>query len=233
MATYSYLRVSTQGQAESQAGLNAQLDACKAVAEIANTFADEGVSGVAGLDKRPGLLAAIDILKAGDTLIVAKRDRLGRDPIVVAMIERSIERKGARIQSAAGEGTDSDNPADVLMRRMVDAFAEYERLIIKSRTKAALKAKKERAERTGSVPYGYAVNPENPKELAVNETEQQAIEVIKELRSRGVSLQKIATHLQLSGFKSRSKTCKWHKQTISNIFKFQPSQMMLNLRLAA
>lgn len=58
-------------------------------------------------------------------LIVAKRDRLGRDPMVVAMIESAVKRKGARIVSAAGEGTDSDSPTDILMRRMVDAFAEY------------------------------------------------------------------------------------------------------------
>jgi len=233
MATYCYLRVSTQSQADSQAGLSAQLDACKAAADIANTFTDEGVSGATSLDKRPGLLAAIDALKKGDVLLVAKRDRLGRDPIVVAMIERSIERKGASIKSAAGEGTDGDNPADVLMRRMIDAFAEYERLILKARTKAALKAKKERAQRTGSVPYGYSVNPENEKELIENEDEQQAIEIIKELRDRGVTLRKIATHLQLAGYKSRSKTCNWHHQTIRNILIFQPSAAMKKLRLAA
>lgn len=233
MANIAYLRVSTLGQVDSQAGLNAQQDAINAVAVIDKTFSDNGVSGAAGLDKRPGLMSAIDSLKKGDVFFVAKRDRLGRDPIVVAMIERAIERKGAKIISAAGEGTDSDNPADVLMRRMIDAFSEYERLIIKSRTKSALKAKKERAERTGAVPYGFAVNPENPKELVVNAIEQEAVEIIKELRSRGVSLTKIAAHLQITGFKSRSKTHKWHPQTIKNIANFQPSIAMQKLAIAA
>ena len=154
MATIAYLRVSTDQQTQSGAGLDAQHDACLRVAgELAGVYRDEGVSGKTGLDKRPALLEAIAELGKGDVLIVAKRDRLGRDPLVVAMIESAVQRKGARIVSAAGEGTDSDSPTDVLMRRMVDAFAEYERLIIGARTKAALQAKKQRGERTGSIPY--------------------------------------------------------------------------------
>ena len=46
------------------------------------------------------------------------------------------------LQSAAGEGTDTDGPTDILMRRIVDAFGEYERLIIKARTKAALRSRR-------------------------------------------------------------------------------------------
>ena len=83
-------------------------------------------------------------------LIVAKRDRLGRDVIAVAMIERLAERKGARILSAAGEGTEGSDPASMLQRRILDAFSEYERLIIGARTKAALKAKRARGEAAGT-----------------------------------------------------------------------------------
>lgn len=49
-------------------------------------------------------------------------------------IEKEVKKRGARIISAAGEGTESDDPGQILMRRMVDAFAEYERAIIKRRT---------------------------------------------------------------------------------------------------
>jgi len=126
-----YLRVSTDEQADSQAGLHSQEDSCRGYLRRLSTlgevtvFSDEGVSGAAGLERRPGLLRAINEIKKGDTLIVAKRDRLGRDPIIVAMIESAASRKGARVVSAAGEGTNSDSPADILMRRMIDAFAEY------------------------------------------------------------------------------------------------------------
>ena len=66
-------------------------------------------------EKRPVLLDAIAALGPGDILMVAKRDRLSRgDPFVTAMIEAAVQRAGARILSAAGEGTESDEPSSIL-----------------------------------------------------------------------------------------------------------------------
>ena len=204
MATIAYLRVSTDQQADSGAGLDAQHDACtKSAGVLTGVYRDEGVSGSTGLEKRPALLEAIGALKKGDVLMVAKRDRLGRDPLVVAMIESAVQRKGARIVSAAGEGTGSDSPADVLMRRMVDAFAEYERLIIGARTKAALQAKKARGERTGSVPYGYTL-ADDEKTLEPNPTEQAVITEARKLKAAGLSLRKVAAELARRGFYARN-----------------------------
>ena len=215
MTTFAYLRVSTEQQSQSGAGLDAQHDACLRVAgELAGVYRDEGVSGKTGLDKRPALLEAIAQLSKGDTLIVAKRDRLGRDPLVVAMIEAAVTRKGARIVSAAGEGTDSDSPTDILMRRMVDAFAEYERLVIGARTRAALQAKKARNERTGSVPYGFRCD--DGVNLVPDDVEQEAIAMIQDLNRKGLSLRNIAGRLEAKGYKPRNGKS-WHPQTISNI----------------
>ena len=215
MATIAYLRVSTEQQTQSGAGLDAQLDACQRMAgKLAGVYRDEGVSGKTGLDKRPALLEAIAQLSKDDTLIVAKRDRLGRDPLVVAMIEAAVTRKGARIVSAAGEGTDSDSPTDILMRRMVDAFAEYERLVIGARTRAALQAKKARNERTGSVPYGFRCD--DGVNLVPDDVEQEAIAMIQDLNRKGLSLRNIAGRLEAKGYKPRNGKS-WHPQTISNI----------------
>lgn len=215
MATIAYLRVSTEQQTQSGAGLDAQHDTCLRVAgELAGVYRDEGVSGKTGLDKRPALLEAIAQLSKGDTLIVAKRDRLGRDPLAVAMIEAAVTRKGARIVSAAGEGTDSDSPTDILMRRMVDAFAEYERLVIGARTRAALQAKKVRGERTGSIPYGFRCN--DGVNLVPDDVEQEAIAMIQDLNRKGLSLRNIAGRLEAKGYKPRNGKA-WHPQTISNI----------------
>jgi DNA invertase Pin-like site-specific DNA recombinase len=111
MRFITYIRVSSDEQAQSGLGLEAQTDACRAFAqraggEFEGPFADEGIGGATGLDKRPSLLIAIAELRKGDVLLVAKRDRLGRDPIAVAMIEAAVRRKGARVVSVAGEGTD-------------------------------------------------------------------------------------------------------------------------------
>jgi DNA invertase Pin-like site-specific DNA recombinase len=206
MATIAYLRVSTPKQVDSGAGLDAQEDACvRAAGSLASVFKDEGVSGSTGLEKRPALLKAIAALKCGDVLMVAKRDRLGRDPIVVAMIESAVQRKGARIQSVAGEGTDSDNPADVLMQRMIDVFAEYERLVIAARTKSTLQAKKARGERTGHIPFGMRMSADGIH-LEEDPAEQETIRKVNALRSTGLSLRQIAAYLNDHGILKREGT---------------------------
>ena len=163
MKIIGYIRVSTDQQVESGLGLESQKQACNDYAQkLGNTihefFQDDGLSGSLTLEKRPGILQAIAALNKGAILVVAKRDRLGRDNFVLAMIESAVARKGARIVSAAGEGTNNDDPSSMLMRRMIDAFSEYERLIIKERTKAALHVKKGRNERVGHIPFGYQLS---------------------------------------------------------------------------
>lgn len=215
MATHAYLRVSTEQQAQSGAGLDAQEDACRrAAGTLAGVYKDEGVSGKTGLDKRPALLEAIAELGKGDVLIVAKRDRLGRDPLAVAMIESAVKRKGARIVSAAGEGSDGDSPTDILMRRMVDAFAEYERLVIGARTKSALQAKKARNERVGSIPYGHRLDDDG-KTLIADNDERAIIAKVIQLQAEGLSLRAIAARLESAGHRPRGNG--WHPQTVKNI----------------
>lgn len=129
---FGYLRVSTSEQSASGLGLESQSAAIIAAAErlrlpLAESFIDAGVSGGLALEQRPALVAAIHALRRGDVLVIAKRDRLGRDVLNVAMIERLAERRGARIVSAAGEGTDDDGPTSILMRQIIDAFSQYER----------------------------------------------------------------------------------------------------------
>lgn len=217
-----YTRVSTDEQADSGHGLHAQLDACEVWASsravpVLARFSDEGVSGAAKLEKRPGLLAAIDSVPKDGILLVAKRDRLSRDPLLAAMIEAGLTRKHARVVSVAGEGTEDDDPASVLMRRMVDAFAEYERLIIGVRTKAALAAKRKRGEKTGGqVPYGFGVRRVGGvRKLEPEPTEQAAIAAMRELRDAGVSLRGIGARLDERGIHPRKGN--WHPETIKGI----------------
>ncbi len=79
---------------------------------------DLAVSGGTEIDKRPGLLAAIESLRAegAGILVVAKRDRLARDVMVAAMVERLCERSGARLVSACGVGNGTGPEPHVLRR---------------------------------------------------------------------------------------------------------------------
>lgn len=202
-----YLRVSTEEQAASGLGLDAQRAALEATAarlgvELVAHHADEGLSGAKGVEDRPALLAAVGELERGDVLLVAKRDRLGRDPILVAMIERLVARRGARVVSAAGEGTENDDPTSVLMRRIVDAFAEYERLVIGARTKAALKAKRAAGKRAGTVPFGFYADPDGT--LHEHEGEQEVIRAALEAKADGLSQRAIVAELKARGFVGRT-----------------------------
>ena len=60
-------------------------------------------------------------------LLAAKRDRSARDTVVAAVVGRMAERNGAAVRTADGVGR-GDTPEDKLLRTMIDAFAEYERV---------------------------------------------------------------------------------------------------------
>ncbi len=120
---------------------------------------DQGVCSVTPIEGRPALGAALASLReyGAGILVCAKRDRLSRDVVLTAMVERAVQACGARVVSAAGEGN-GDTPADGFMRTVVDGAAQYERALIRARTReAALAAKSARGERVGpGAPYGFA-----------------------------------------------------------------------------
>ena len=200
-----YRRVSTSEQAASGLGLEAQQTAIETTASrlrlvVVQTFTDAGVSGGLALDQRPGLLAALDQLRSGDTLLVAKRDRLGRDVLNVAMIERLVERKGARIMSP--DAPDTTDPSSRLMRQIIDAFAEYERALIRARTRAAMAAAKARGQRVGWIPFGMRVASDG-RTLVMQDHEQQTLSLLRRLRASGYTQQEIADELNRRGLTTR------------------------------
>jgi DNA invertase Pin-like site-specific DNA recombinase len=88
-------------------------------------------------------------------LLIATRDRLARDTFIAALVEQRVQKLGASIRAVDGSGN-TDTPEGLLVRRIVDAFAEYERLTIQARTKAALAVKRLHRERISrQPPYGW------------------------------------------------------------------------------
>ena len=198
-----YVRVSTEDQG---LGLEAQRAALAVWAERAGVtllavFEDRGVSGGAAIDRRPGLLAALDALAGcgAGVLVVAKRDRLARDVLNAAMIERMAERVGARVVSAAGEGEGSD-PGAKLMRTMIDAFAEYERAVIRGRTVVALAALAARGEKVGGVQsYGVADGVSAER----GDAEREILAAVLAARASGLSIRAIVAELAERGMLTR------------------------------
>lgn len=219
MNAIAYTRVSTTDQAESGAGLAAQAAAINAYATragltILGTFTDAGISGAAGIEDRPGLMAAVAGLRRGDVLVIAKRDRLGRDQMAILMIERAVARKGATIVSADGIGN-GDDAGSVFMRQIVDAASVYERNLIKARTKAALAAKRKAGERTGEIPFGWCLGADG--RLIEDAAEQNVLAKIKACRDAGMSLRQIAAILTESGIVTKKGGTTWKHTTIKSI----------------
>jgi DNA invertase Pin-like site-specific DNA recombinase len=127
--------------------------------------------------------------------------RIARDVVLVATVERAAAANGARVVSAAGEGSAGDSPADAMMRGIVDVFAAYERGMIRARTSAALQAKKAKGECVGQVPYGFV--REGDRLVAVP-SEQATIARARALSAEGRSLRAVAAALAAEGHVSRT-----------------------------
>lgn len=213
----AYVRVSTDDQALGPEAQRAAIErwASQHGVVVCEVCEDIGVSGGAALDKRPGLMSAMTAVEArgAGVLVVAKRDRLARDVVIAAAVESWARGKGARVLSADGTSA-SDGPEGMLMRGIVDLFAQYERAVIRSRTTSALAVKKNRGERVGTLPMGYGVG-EDAKRLVEDENEQRALARINELRDAGVSIREIAADLTANGPPPRGK--RWHPTTIARL----------------
>ena len=214
-----YTRVSTDDQAASGLGLAGQMAACESFAAkaghtITACHTDAGVSGAAGIEDRPGLMAAVAGLRRGDALVIAKRCRLGRDALAILMIEKAVSRKGAVILSADGVGNTAD-PAGQLMKGIVDQFGIYERAMIRSRTRAALAAKRRAGELAGEVPFGWTAG-EDGRLVEVAE-EQNVLRIIGELRQAGVSLRRIASILTETGHRTKKGGTNWSHTSVKSI----------------
>jgi DNA invertase Pin-like site-specific DNA recombinase len=94
---------------------------------------------------------------------------------------------------------------------MIDAFAAYERALIRSRTRSAMAVKRARRERVGTVPYGFRQGDDGL--LVEDEEERAALCLARALRAEGQSLRQIATALGAAGHTPRT-GMRWHIQVV-------------------
>jgi DNA invertase Pin-like site-specific DNA recombinase len=134
-----YARVSTAMQRE-----DLQVDALQA-AGCARLYVDH-VTGAA--TERPELGRALDMLRAGDTLVVWRLDRLGRSLKHLIEIIEDCAQKGIGFRSLT-EGIDTTTNGGRLVFHIFGALAEFERHLIRERTRAGLDAAKARGRHGG------------------------------------------------------------------------------------
>jgi DNA invertase Pin-like site-specific DNA recombinase len=204
MRAITYARVSTEEQADSGAGLDAQrltLDAAMGTRgwELVASLVDEGRSG--GTLNRPALSEALDRLDAGeaDALVVAKLDRLSRSVLDFARITERAKRKGWAVV-ALDVDVDMTTPSGELVANITSSVAQWERRIIGARTSEALQARKAAGVRLG-----------RPVELADEVRQRIAAE-----RAAGDSLRTIADRLNAEGVPT-ARGGRWHASTVRHV----------------
>ena len=134
-----YARVSTLDQKP-----ELQLDALKATG-CAKLFV-ERASGAK--EERPQSLAALDYLRAGDTLVVWKLDRLARSMKQLIETVDELKARGIGFRSLT-EAIDTTTAAGELFFNIFGALAQFERSIIRERTNAGIKAALARGRKRG------------------------------------------------------------------------------------
>lgn len=137
-----YARVSTQDQ-----NPDLQLDALKSAG--CEKFFVEKASGAQR--DRPELMAAIGFAREGDTLVVWKLDRLARSMRQLIETVEGLAEAGIGFRSLT-EAIDTTTAGGKLVFHIFGALAEFERSIIRERTRAGLEAARIRGRRGGRRP---------------------------------------------------------------------------------
>lgn len=173
-----YARVS---KADGSQVIDLQRDAlAKAGVDLEHHLYSDAASGKR--DDRPGLDACIKALRHGDTLVVWKLDRLGRDLRHLVNLVGDLTKRGIGLKVLAGEGASIDTTTanGRLVFAIFAGLAEFERELIVERTKAGLAAARARG-RTGGRPFKMTPAKLRLAQAAMGKPETKVAELCAEL----------------------------------------------------
>jgi site-specific DNA recombinase len=208
-----YVRVSTRDQAREGWSLGAQRKRVKAYCEsrgwrLVRIYADEGVSSAA---RRPEFERMVDdILGDGfDAIVAMKLDRLGRSASGLLSLYERLEAKGVHVVTIE-DGVDTSTANGRLMRTILAALAEWERDVIRDRTRNGVRAAMDDGRRVGQPPFGFKVRDGR---LVEDANEQRILRRIRARHEAGDSLATIARELNDDGISPRRG--RWHATTVA------------------
>jgi len=207
------LRTSTEDQNLGPQAQRATIERWAASKGVTVTgWHEDRVSGATPPEDRPGLMAALAAIREhrAGLLVAARRDRIARDVVVAATVERLAQDAGARVVTSDGV-TVEDTPEGQLMRGLMDLFSQYERQLIRARTKAALAVKRARSERvSGRAPLGFRFEEGR---LVPDPGESVVLARVLDMRAKGLSLARVTAILNSEGVRCRG-GC-WHVTTLA------------------
>lgn len=176
-----YARISTDDQ-----NLALQHDALTAAG--CEKIYEDRISGARA--ERPGLALAMEVARAGDTLIVWRLDRLGRSLKDLIAFAEQLEQRKVGLKSLK-EALDTTSSGGRLIFHMFGALAEFERDLIRERTRAGLSAARARG-RLGGRPK--LLTPEKRK-LAVQLYRAKEHSIAEICRLMGISKPTLYSYL--------------------------------------
>lgn len=216
----AYIRVSTEEQNLGPEAQRAQIEAWAARQGVRIvSWHEDRISGGKPVEDRPGLLDALDSLREtrAGLLVAAKRDRIARDVVIAATVEAIAKQHGARVATADGVSYE-DTPEGSLMRGLLDLFAQYERALIRARTKAALQAKLRAGQRLGRVPFGFRAQAGS---LVRHDGEQALLARFRAMRADGLTPERMADIANSEGIPTgrsrKGQAGRWHGKSIRRI----------------
>lgn len=179
-----YARVSSSDGRQST---DLQHDALLAAGVAADRIYEDRASGSS--DDRPGLSDCLKSLRTGDTLVVWKLDRLGRSLAHLVTTVRNLEARGVGLRVLTGEGAalDTTTAAGRLVFGLFAALAEFERDLIRERTRAGLAAARARG-RTGGRRFALTKAQVRLAQAAMANRDTSVAELCRELGIRPVTL---------------------------------------------
>jgi DNA invertase Pin-like site-specific DNA recombinase len=187
-----YMRVS---KADGSQALDLQADALAAAGVGPAQLYEDRASGRA--DDRPGLGSCLKALRDGDTLVVWKLDRLGRDLHHLVNTVHDLTARGVGLKVLTGQGAaiDTTTAAGKLVFGIFAALAEFERELISERTVAGLASARARG-RKGGRPYKMTAAKLRLAAASMGQPGTKVGELCKEL---GVTRQTLYRHVSPAG----------------------------------
>jgi putative DNA-invertase from lambdoid prophage Rac len=134
MAVFAYSRVSTHEQTTE----NQRLEIQRVGFNVDYWFEDVGVSGKTSAIQRTQFSQLLQKIRDGETIVVSKLDRLGRDAIDILSTIKLLSERSIKVIVLQLGNTDLTSTTGKLLLTMLSAVAEMERSIIIERTQAGL-----------------------------------------------------------------------------------------------
>jgi putative DNA-invertase from lambdoid prophage Rac len=158
MATFGYGRVSTKDQTTE----NQRLEIEAAGYKLDYFFADT-LSGKTSASQRPQFMELLKKIREGETLVVSKLDRIGRDAQDVGATIKTLKKFGIKVIVLQLGTLDLASAAGKMMLTMLSAVAEMERDLLIERTQAGLTRAKAEGKTLGRTPKTTANQREEIK----------------------------------------------------------------------